>query len=46
MASPQGNGIKDKNAYKRLHSATAHDWEGYKNKGKDIWDDGTMTFFW
>ena len=43
---PQGNDIKHKNVYTRLHSATAHDWEAYKNKDKDICDDGTMTFFW
>lgn len=39
-----GNGMKQRNMYTRLHSATAHDWEAYKNKGKDIWDDGTTTF--
>ncbi|XP_052801197.1 phosphatidylserine synthase 2-like [Mya arenaria] len=32
--------------YRRLHSATAHNWEEEKNKYKDIEDDGTMTFFW
>ncbi|XP_064634708.1 phosphatidylserine synthase 2-like isoform X2 [Lineus longissimus] len=25
---------------------TAHDWEWEKNKDKDIYDDGTMTYFW
>ncbi|KAJ8299437.1 hypothetical protein KUTeg_023497 [Tegillarca granosa] len=30
----------------RLHSSTAHDWEEDKNRKKDIWDDGSMSFFW
>ena len=32
----------------RLHSATAHDWEGEKQSARNdgIYDDGTMTFFW
>lgn len=25
---------------------TAHDWEEEKNRDKDFYDDGTMTFFW
>ncbi|PVD33310.1 hypothetical protein C0Q70_04563 [Pomacea canaliculata] len=30
----------------RMHSATAHDWEGEKRNKKDFYDDGTMSFFW
>ncbi|XP_069133754.1 phosphatidylserine synthase 2-like isoform X2 [Argopecten irradians] len=30
----------------KLHMATAHDWETDKNKKKNIFDDGTMSFFW
>ncbi|CAH8451982.1 unnamed protein product [Dicrocoelium dendriticum] len=26
--------------------STAHDWEEEKNRAKDFFDDGTMTFFW
>ena len=25
---------------------SAHNWEDEKNKDKDFYDDGTMTFFW
>lgn len=32
--------------YRRIHSATAHNWEEEKNREKDIYDDGTMSFFW
>lgn len=36
---------KKEDVYK-IHTATAHDWEDEKRKGKKIFDDGTMTFFW
>ncbi|KAK7099328.1 hypothetical protein V1264_003479 [Littorina saxatilis] len=30
----------------QMHSATAHDWVSDKDKKKDVYDDGTMSFFW
>ncbi|XP_074660680.1 phosphatidylserine synthase 2-like isoform X2 [Tubulanus polymorphus] len=30
----------------RYTEPTAHDWETDKNKDKDIFDDGTMSYFW
>ena len=47
----RGNGDAHQTANRYDHNgqvvvATAHDWEEEKNKYKDFYDDGTMTFFW
>ena len=47
----RGNGEVQQTANYDFHNghvamATAHDWEEEKNKYKDFYDDGTMTFFW
>ncbi|ELU10107.1 hypothetical protein CAPTEDRAFT_93305 [Capitella teleta] len=55
MARHRGNGVANSSASsfqpQNSHDntnppSTAHNWEVEKNRSKDFYDDGTMTFFW
>jgi phosphatidylserine synthase 2 len=54
MARDQGNGAtRGPAAYRQTNGCdsnqlqtTAHNWESEKNRSKDFYDDGTITFFW
>jgi hypothetical protein len=45
--SSENGHVAAEGSLEQEHTAlTAHGWDWEKNKDKDIYDDGTLTYFW